>query len=452
MAIAFPDITSFDDAVAQFIAAVHDEEEDRMLAIVSEHPAIARHSLHVAAALGDAATVSRLVHEEPSRVHAKLGKPESDAVLLLCFSPLHGESPTRDEGFERALRTLLAAGGNPNSRNSELGIPALYAVTGRRSVLPLARMLLEAGARPNDGESLFHAAEHFHEDALELLCAHGADVNFVGDWGNTPLHFLMRWIPIMERPEAQSGVEWLFAHGADPNVRCGPERETALHAAVRNDQLLPVVSSLIARGADVHARRADGRSAWQLAYRAGRLDVLKELVAKGAKEEETTPMDQLLHACAVGDFDRARALSSAALLESVEPEDLEYLTAAVTSNRDEVVLAFLAAGFSATHAVPGGATLLHYAAIAGNAALVETLIAHGASLDVKDDEHWSSPLGWACFGGDHVRRHDGDYPGAVRALLTAGARMRQDEYYPAREDLVAVLREFGDPGRPMTRT
>jgi hypothetical protein len=47
---------------------------------------------------------------------------------------------------------LLDAGADPNTKDGRYGVPALYAVTGARSVLPLARMLLDAGANPTDGE------------------------------------------------------------------------------------------------------------------------------------------------------------------------------------------------------------------------------------------------------------------------------------------------------------
>src|SRR4029450_3211651 len=47
---------------------------------------------------------------------------------------------------------------------------------GRARIVPIARLLLDAGANPTDGESVFHAAEHFHEEALELLLRAGADL------------------------------------------------------------------------------------------------------------------------------------------------------------------------------------------------------------------------------------------------------------------------------------
>src|SRR6185369_5837669 len=129
----------------------------------------------------------------------------ADPLLWLCYSPFHGESEARDAGLLATARLLLAAGADPNTRDARHGVPALYAVTGARSVLPIARLLLDAGANPTDGESVFHAAEHFHEDALELLLRAGVDLNYVGDWGNTAPYFLLLWWDVEKEPKIKLG-------------------------------------------------------------------------------------------------------------------------------------------------------------------------------------------------------------------------------------------------------
>ena len=89
-----------------------------------------------------------------------------------------------------------------------------------------------------------------------------------------------------------------------------------------------------------------------------------------------------------------------------------------------------------------GATALHYAAIEGRAALIRTLLAAGADITIRDNEHHSTPLGWATFGVDHAARPGGDYEGCVLALLEAGARPREDEYRPKHAGVRKVLRRF----------
>ena len=315
----------------------------------------------------------------------------------------------------------------------------LYAVTGQRSVLPIARLLLEAGADPTDGESVFHAAEHFHEEALELLLEYGVQLDHVGEWGNTALYFLLRWHDVAREPTVGQGVRWLLEHGADPNVRSGADAESALHVAVRRGQSADVVRALLAHGADVQARRADGSTAWLLARRAGRDDVAALLEEAGAATQPLAPLDELLVACSRGDAEAARRLGAPALFERMSPTDRALLLDAAADDRVVTALACLHAGFPLGEVDLMGATALHHAAIHGRASLVRALIAAGADVHRRDREHDSTPLGWACFGSDFFPDSDGDYPDAVRALLEAGAEVRVAEHAPRHAGVRAVL-------------
>jgi hypothetical protein len=50
------------------------------------------------------------------------------------------------------------------------------------------------------------------------------------------------------------------------------------------------------------------------------------------------------------------------------------------------------------------------------------LLAAGAPLDVRDDVHSATPLGWALWGSVHGwHREHGDYAGTVQAMLDGGA-------------------------------
>lgn len=420
-----------DDAVTAFLEAVQQEDAARAREIVQAQPRIASESLHVAATLGRTEDVTRLLAEDPGRVGARIGPFGGDPLLYLCHSPFHGESAERDTALLATARVLLAAGADPNTREAMFGTPALFAVTGRRSIIPIARLLLESGANPTDGESLHHAAERFHEDALELLLAAGADLNANDNaWGNTPLHFLLRWYDVARHERVRLGVTWLLAHGADPNVVCGTERETALHLSARLGQQPSVIRLLLEHGASVEARRADGRTPWSLAARGGFDEVVRELEGFGARPEPLSAVDGLLAACGRGDIDRSRALASAELIRSLEPADQTLLPFAASVGRDATVLACVAAGFPIDTTDDAGGTALHYAALRGRAELVRALLDAGARFDIVDKEHSSTALGWACWAADFNRAPDGDYPGTVRALVKAGARFVGEEHRP----------------------
>jgi ankyrin repeat protein len=340
------------------------------------------------------------------------------------------------------VRALLDTGANPNARHGQYDLPALFVATGHHHEPEIARMLLEAGAHPNDGESVFHAAESFHEEALELLLRFGADLNWTGDSGNTPLYFLLRYWDLEREERAERGLRWLLDHGADPNVRCGRERETSLHVAVRRGQGREVVRLLLDRGADVGARRGDGRTPWVLAERGGFEELRALLEESGARPEPLSPEDELLAACSRGDEAEARRRGTPELLAALEPVDLELILEAARQGRANVVRACLAAGFPVDLQDENAATALHHAAINGQAPALRELLQGGADHTLRDKEHHATPLDWATFGVDHVDRPGGDYEACARALLEAGARPTEGHYLPRHEGVRAALGEI----------
>ncbi len=432
-----------DEAIAEFLSAVQAQDAERARRVLRARPTIATESLHVASVLGLASDARRLIAEDPSRVDEKRGNPAADPLLFLCFSPFHGESAERDAGLLATARVLLDAGANPNTVDGRYGVPALYAVTGERSVLPIARLLLSAGANPTDGESVFHAAQRFHEDALELLLAAGVDLNYVGEWGNTALFFLLRWHDVDREEPVRRGFVWLLDHGADPNVLCGNDRENSLHVAARRGQSPAIVRLLLDHGADVNAPRGDGTTAWLIAKRGGFDEVAEVLEHAGAQTSPLSPVDLLLAACGRGDVDAARRLTSPELIRALSPLDRLLLPESADAGREAQAFACVAAGFPVDTTASMGATALHHAAIQGRAGLARALLAAGASVTIRDTEHDATPLGWATFGSDYVKTPGGDYEGCVLAFLEAGARVAEDEYRPKHTAVRRVLRRFG---------
>ncbi len=415
------------DAVNAFLKAVQEQDRAAALAIVTRHPRLASTSLHVAAALGDVDAVGRLSRDS-ARVNEKAGDPPAAPILFLSFSPFHGQSTAQDAALLESARVLLKAGADPNAVDGRYGVPALFGVTGMHNRPDVARLLLEAGANPTDGESVFHAAERFHEDALNLLREFGVKLNHVGEWGNTPLWYLLRWYDLEKNEKAAKGFDWLLANGADPNVASGKEQETALHVAVRQGRSLRAIHKLLAHGAKVDLRRAEGASAWLLAKRAGYEDVASILERAGATTERLTNVDELLAACGRGDAAAASRLSSPALIASLAPSDRLLINEAAAAGRTKVVVACIAAGFDVNQANDRGATPLHEAAIGGYSRIVASLLEAGADHRLKDPHHQSTPMGWAQFGADFVKNPEGRYEDTVRALLAAGADVRRDEH------------------------
>ena len=431
------------DAVDAFLNAIMNHDASTMASIMSAHPHLPRESLHIAAVLGSINDVRDILRDDPSQLSARRGPVRAEPLFWLCHSPFHAESTQRDDAFFACAQALLDAGANPNTRDERYGVSALYAVTGVNNSTRIAKLLLDAGADPNDGESVFHAAEKYHVEALELLMQHGAQLNAVGDWGNTPLYFLLRYFDVEKDVRVKQGVMWLLDHGADPNVRCGKEQETSLHAAIRRNQHYDIVKLLVDHGADISLRTANGRTPWNLARRHGRDDVVRLLEAFGAKPEPLTPQDALLDTCARGDAITAGTLRNADVIAALDIDDLRMMIDAAIRGAAPVVSACLAAGFPVNTVDDFGATALHHAAIQGHADIVQELLRHGADHTIEDREHTATPLGWACFGADYVSNADGDYVATVKALVSGGAKPSPNANLPAHEGVRAVLSESG---------
>jgi ankyrin repeat protein len=408
-----------DPAVETFLAAVHERDAARASRLLREDPRLVERSIHVAAAAGDVEAVRRQLAGNAAVIRARAGNPSGDALLYVCYSPFHGESGERDDKLLATAKLLLAAGADPNTTDGRYNVPALFAVTGARSVLPMARLLLDAGAKPTDGESVFHAAERFHEDALELLLAAGADLNYVGDWGNTALYFLLRWYDIEQQPRVRSGFRWLLDHGADPNVTSGGMRETALHLAARSGQQLPTIRLLLDHGAEIDARRADGATAWLLARRGGYDEIGDALEAAGAQTQPLSALDEFLASCSRGDVAAASRLASPQVIGALTEHDTPALPEAAARRRWDVVRAFVAGGFPVNATDDGGATALHYAALNGNIGVVRALLAAHADVSIRDREHTATPLGWAEFCRHHRFNREGGYEACIAALRGA---------------------------------
>src|SRR5262249_56801273 len=86
-------------------------------------------------------------------------------------------------GDLRVMHVLLGSRVDPALAGSD--VPAVLAVAVSRNDEPGARLLLESGAHPDDGDRslLEHAVRVGTKDMVELLIAHGADLTVVSREG-----------------------------------------------------------------------------------------------------------------------------------------------------------------------------------------------------------------------------------------------------------------------------
>src|SRR5581483_2603276 len=159
----------------------------RALELLDAFPAI-RTGPWVALTLGDASAV-----RDAAAPGGPLARPP---LFYVARSRVAAETIT-------AARDLLSRGADPNGPGGEEWTNLSIACA--RGDEPLVRLLLDAGAEPNDNDSLYHSVEPRDNGCLRLLLQRGAIES-----GTAALHHALDY----ERLEP---VRLLLEHGADPN-------------------------------------------------------------------------------------------------------------------------------------------------------------------------------------------------------------------------------------------
>ncbi len=428
----------FEAAVDAFLEAATDERRDRAERILALHPKIARANFYTALVLGDADAVDARLERDPS-LATKPGGPRGwEPIHYVCYTSMVHDSPERAAGLAAIGRQLIALGVDPNTRfpwlHHNVRRPVLWGASRHVRSLPLVQALLDAGADPNDGVTLPLAASAGDIAVLEALLAHGAKVDQA--WatdGATSLYAILNWSRTAE------GVNWLLAHGADPNAVFAENGETPLHVAARAWDV-PVAEAMVARGADIERQRADGRTPYAVAELNGNRAVADWLLAHGASPE-LSEVDRLVAACSRGDRKAAEALLGKNPDVRDQITDDHYIAFHQAAERNDVraLEAMLASGFDPNRPDAGiGKTALHSAAMEGWPDAVRVLLAHGASVHVRDREFKGQPLIWAAEGS-RQGREGRDFAAVGRLLLDAGSPVEWETTEEPAEGLVEIV-------------
>ncbi|MBI2688774.1 MAG: ankyrin repeat domain-containing protein [Acidobacteria bacterium] len=374
------------DHITEFIDAAVSSRK-RAEELLTAHPELATNTgFYAALVLGNAKQIARELKTAPELATAKSGPQNCEPILYVCFSRLANKP-----GLAQTAQILLSHGADPNTVYKEDGhtLPCLYAATGLNNNPALGDVLLNAGANPNDGESLYHSTEHADLTCLKLLLRHGAKPA----GSNALKHMLDR--------EDMEGLDLLLNAGADPNEVNG-RNETALHWAAWRERTPAIIGKLLDHGANPQTRRDDGRTAYAIAVQTGQADVVQFMETRGAATE-------------VSALDRAlgEPIPQSVPLDPANHRLLPDLTA---SHRTAAVRALLEAGAPLDARGELGATALHWACWKGYADLVELLLQRGAPLDIEDEQFHADPAGWLDHGRENCGEPGGDYA-AVESLL-----------------------------------
>jgi len=412
---------SFDAAVDEFVRCATGGAIGRAERLLAIHPRIASATLHTALVLGDAAAVEDRLRSHPELAPQPGGLQNWEPLLYVCHTCMAKGVPARLDGLVAIARRLCALGANPNAEyhwnwHPELPRTALWAAVCVVGHLPLAEVLLTAGANATDGVTAHIAGGGGNVDALELLHRHGMNVNGIPN-GVPPLVYMMTWC------ESPTGPSWLLDHGADANLAWGDAGETPLHVAARRWDV-PMVERLVERGADLSRRRADGLTPHTLAALSGNPEVAAWLLAHGATDELSS-LERFIAACARGDRPSAEAILAAqpGLRSELRPEHHLMLHRPAESGNARILETMLACGFDTEAKDKEHVTPLHRAAMGGHVEAVRVLLKHGANVAALDGMFAAPPLVWAVEGRSnaHASHPGADHVGVARLLIAAGS-------------------------------
>lgn len=380
--------------------------------LLAEHPELTAENIWAAAAAVQPDTVARLLDAHPELTRSRGGPHRWRPLFYLAYSRIDPE--VRADAVLTVARLLLDAGADPNEGYLWNGQPYPFTLlTGafgngelgseRQPRHPhsqaLARLLLEAGADPNDAQALYNRMFTPDNDHLELLFEYGLGRDTGGPWRarvgeliDPPAEMLrtqLRWAIEHHQPDR---VRLLVEHGVDfrsPYTRTdGP----AWHPG-------------------------DGRTPADLAHLTGNPALVEYLVAQGAAVPRLDQAGDLIAAVFRADRDtveRLRAQHPDAVEEARRTRP-GLIVWAAAQGLTETVAMLAELGFDVNARgrgdVPveqGWETALHQAAYRGDVELARLVLALGADPGIRDARFDATALDWA----RHFNRE------AIVALLT----------------------------------
>jgi uncharacterized protein len=384
--------------------------------LLQRYPEIARNDIHTAILAHDISAVKEFLARSPELANQRHDFDDWRPLARLTYArvPL----PSVAANALPIATLLLDAGADTGAAGSDdaKGFTALTGAIGGgeggQSPHPqaeaLARLLIERGADPLDGQALYNTSL-------------GEDDTF--------------WLELMWSESEKRGktAEW---RRTTPNL-IGPPLDYLLGNAVNNGHAKRV-AWLLAHGADANAANAYSKlPVNRHAALAGRSDLVDLLVRHGAKRPQLSEAEAFHVAAARGDI---------ALIRQLAKEHPEYLRspgamfAAITAHHTDVAEALLDLGMSPDVGDEKNFRALHHTTHTGAIEIARLLIARGAEIDSLEQRYGGTPLSHA----DHHGRSEmiaviAPHSRNIRHLFFAGCIDRLRELFTETPFLASEL-------------
>jgi ankyrin repeat protein len=361
--------------------------------VLTEHPEITQVSVYAAAAAADVPWLRTLLAADPGAARRQGGPFRWEPLFYLAYAR---HDPQIEQGAVLgAARMLLGHGADPNAGYLWHGLPTPFTVlTGvfgegelgqvRQPRHPhaqaLARVLLEAGADPNDGQALYNRMFEPDNDHLELLFEFGLGTGDGGPWK-------ARMGDALDSPQqmVRGDLRWAITHGMADRV-----------------------ALFVEHGVDIVSPFGDGITPATRAAVTGHPELVTYLVAHGAPAPDLRPGQQFVAAALAADHAAVTGLLAdhPGLAGTVSRGRPSLIVWAAAQGRPGSVELLAGLGFdvnargrSDAPATDPWETALHVAAMKGHLDLARSLLSLGADPGLRDKRFDSTPLGWARYFG-----------------------------------------------------
>ena len=360
--------------------ADHPRRREEARKLLAANPSIARHSIYTAATVGDTAAAREILAGNPKFANVRGGPNNWEPLLYAAYSRLNSEAA--GHSTLDVARMLLAHGADPNAGffwDGRYLFTALTGVFGEGESGPIhqaphqycdefARMLLEAGADPNDSQTLYNRMFTGGTAHLELLHEFGLGITTNNVWSRrlgpvleTPAQMLQQQMAWAVKYNQMERLRWLVDHGVDVNIP-----DTRFH-----------------------------ETPYRLAMLNGNREAAQYLLDHGAHPISLSDLDSFAAACLTADSETARRLlaKNATLLNQLGHRRAELLNRAAEEDRRDAIRLMIELGFDLRHAP----NALHHAAGGGLLEMVKLLIEFGADPTIRDPTYDATPMGWARY-------------------------------------------------------
>lgn len=235
---------------------------------------------------------------------------------------------------------------------------------------------------------LLHAIDKSNEKSINILLNNGAEINTKDNKGNTAvmyaaektekiLNIILAKNPNIDEKNNDDKTalyiavenkkykisQKLIDAGANTDIKCGPNEETALICASKNNLNSALIKRIISKSTDLAITDKNGLSAIHYAIDNDNKDITKEIITKGIDPNTAT-------------FPKTNSR-----------EEMPLLAYAVIQGKKDIVEVLLENGANPNIEIPGTKrTVLTKATEDNNNQIVELLLLAGADLHAKDKD------------------------------------------------------------------